>query len=147
MRKIMLIFTTGLFVFFTLNMFSHGVSTKIINKGIVGIRFAYEGGNPFSNVKVKIYSPDDASTPFIVASTDTAGYVYFAPTKRGEWIIVAKDEGGHAKRVNLNVDESFAVQSAASGNLNSLQKLILGIAVVWGFIGTALFFKSRKAKK
>ena len=147
MKNKISVFILSLLLLCTLDLFSHGVSTKIIKKGIVGIRFAYEGGNAFSNVKVKIYSPDDASKPFIVTSTDTAGYVYFAPTKKGEWIVVAKDEGGHAKRVNLNIDDSFSVQSKSAGEMTPLQKLIMGLAVVWGFIGTALFFKGRKATK
>lgn len=132
-----------IFIMLPVMLFAHGINAEILSGNVIAVKFSYDGGAAMKNAAVKIFAPDNYEHPSISAATNEQGMVYFVPTKKGEWILMAKDDGGHIKRVNIPVDESKIAQSS-SHDLTYLQKIIIAICVVWGFIGTALFFKSRK---
>ncbi len=140
-KKLMLIllstFLSGL-------LFSHGINADIITGGVIGVKFSYDGVSPMKNAVVKIFSPDNYDAPAISTQSNEQGVVYFLPNKKGEWIMMAKDDGGHTTRVNIPVTENMIAKSTGN-SLSYLQKIIIAVCVIWGFIGTALFFKSKKA--
>ena len=65
--------------------------------------------------------------------------------KQGMWIIQIRDNFGHGMRINLDIDKNLYLKKSLKKTSSGLQKIFMAICVVWGFIGTTLFFKrSRK---
>ncbi|MCK4798660.1 MAG: hypothetical protein KAT05_14880 [Spirochaetes bacterium] len=132
-------------IFSIISIYSHGVNCDFITNGI-GIKMHYDGGAPFSYAEVTLYSPDDYKNPYLKSQTDKQGLYFFKPNKPGEWIILIRDKKGHGIRKNIKVGpDGLLVQlNKTSTRINLAQKIILAICVIWGMIGTALFFIRRK---
>ncbi len=145
LRKIFLIILLLLGI--TAVSFTHGVDYSIKKSTSYKIKFEYEGGIAMSNATVLFFIPGNYDNPGFKKKTNNKGEVEFSPDKKGEWIIIAKQKNGHAKRVNLTVGDVSS--KSIKGSLSMIQKIIMGICVIWGFIGLALFYKSRNmgAKK
>lgn len=127
------------------NAYSHGTEYEIIRSELVVIRASLDTGEAMAESDVLIFAPGetDVSDKTI---TDKDGVFSFLPDKPGTWIIQVRGKEGHGLRINLDIDESLKL--AADQNLSSaiplLQKIVMVICVLWGFIGTFLYFKRRK---
>jgi nickel transport protein len=97
-----------------------------------------------ADAPVLVFAPGE-SQPEFKTSTDRRGVVCFAPDRPGLWVLQVRAEGGHGMRINLQVDESMLASSAGGreGRFSAWQKLVMAASVVWGFLGTALFFRRR----
>ena len=104
----------------------------------------YDTGEPMANAKVLIFAPEETKATFTTQS-DSKGVFYLIPDKAGTWTMQVRDKGGHGMRINLPVDESMQLtQASKSSGMTYLQKVLAALCVVWGCIGTALYFR-RKA--
>ncbi len=126
-------------------VYTHGINYSLTQKSKLSITFTYEGGEPMKNATVLFFAPGNYNKYAFKKTTDNSGRVEFSPEKKGEWIIMAKQAGGHVKRVNLKVSENMLLRSS-KGSLSFLQKIIIAFCVLWGFVGTALYFKSIRLK-
>lgn len=142
MKKFLfIIFITILFTFST---FSHGVICDFIQKN-VGLKITYEDGTPFVNANVDLYSPDDYKNPILKSTTDEKGQFFFEPDKAGTWIVMIRDNMGHGTRKNITIgDDLQPISENNKNSLNFVQKIIIAISVIWGLIGTALFYNRKK---
>jgi nickel transport protein len=143
MRSLKILITFFLPIFLPSLLFSHGINADIITTGVIGVKFSYDGLSPMKNAIVKIYSPDNYDAPSLTSRSNEQGIVFFLPDKKGEWIIMAKDDGGHTTRVNIPVTENMIAKSSGS-SLSYLQKIIIAVCVIWGLIGTGLFFSIKR---
>lgn len=143
LRKI--IIPLFLFLFLPYKSFSHGINYSVSIEKAVVIKFTYESGKPMKKAQVSFFAPGEFDKAAFKKYADNNGIVRFTPRKSGEWIIMAKQEGGHVKRVNLKVKPGMTLEKSAA-SLSFLQKIILAICVIWGFTGTALYFKCRKKR-
>jgi nickel transport protein len=131
----------------------------------VEITAAYDTGDPVDGGQVLVYAPGDDSEPWATGTTDHQGRYAFVPdaSQTGEWEIQVR-QAGHAASTSVEVgdsrekpgagddreefrDESRPEDSGearAVGSGDTVQRVLMGAAVVWGFIGTALFFASRR---
>ena len=108
-----------------------------------GVRFSHAPGSPMKQAKVKIFAPGVTDKPALTLTTDDDGVVLFSPTAPGTWVLMARDNAGHVKRVNVDVG---ADHSHHGDTLSWMQKLIMALAVAWGAIGTALYFSRRRRR-
>ncbi|MBE9182681.1 carboxypeptidase regulatory-like domain-containing protein [Oculatella sp. LEGE 06141] len=144
---------------------AHGVEINYQTTEAIAINATYDTGEPMAEAQVIVYAPDDPSTPWMTGTTDEQGRFLFAPDRAqsGNWEVAVR-QAGHGEILSIPVDgeaaseteqapapssETAAVEQTAgrANNLDALsplQKGVMGGAVLWGFIGTALFFARGK---
>lgn len=128
-----------------LPLYSHGTKYEIIKSGEIGIRAMYDTDEVMAGATVLVFPPGSASSSY-AKKTDSSGLFYFTPDIPGTWTFQVRDTSGHGMRINLQIDESLALksESQSGSGFNSLQKFVMALSIVWGAIGTALYFKGRK---
>lgn len=127
-------------------VFAHGTQYEIIQPKEISVKSSFGTGVPMANCDVLIFYPSSTKID-MKTRTNNDGIFSFIPDKAGIWSIQVRDKSGHGMRINLEIDEQFKLKSDNSTNngISYIQKIIMAICVIWGFVGTALFFKRRKA--
>lgn len=121
----------------------------------------YDNGDPMKNAQIVIFSPTAPAAPWKTATTDEAGRFLFSPPSPGNWevqvrqaghgdlLVIAVDDPAIARADETEVQKGVAQTNEAtapSGTLNPLQKSLMAGSVIWGFVGTALFFSHGKKR-
>jgi len=122
---------------------AHGVGFVYKQSNVYEITASYDDGTPLSEAQVTIYAPDDPKNAWKKGMSDENGQYTFSPdtSKTGTWTLQFR-KAGHGGTVNIDVGEISS--GSASTGLNTIQMFIAALAVVWGFIGTAFYFKKEK---
>ena len=124
---------------------AHGAHHEVIKNGAIGVKISLHSGAPWRDARVKIFAPGETATHFETVS-DPRGMITFFPHKPGTWILQVRGKDGHAMRINLKVDDKMIpVVTPPEGVFTGGQKALMALAIVWGLIGTALFFNRRKS--
>lgn len=125
-----------------MSSFGHGTKYEILRNNTIGIKAMFDTGDPMVSAKVLIFAPDETKATY-TALTDSNGVFYFTPDKAGTWAMQVRDKGGHGMRINLEVNESMVLTSGQklSNTMSYFQKILMALCVIWGCIGTALYFK------
>lgn len=128
-------------------LFGHGTQYELFDRGVIGVRAAFDSGEPMAEAPVLIFAPGQEE-PEMTLKTDRRGIVCFAPNRVGTWVLQVRAEGGHGMRINLVVEDSMvATAGSNTGSFSLWQKLLMAICVVWGFLATALFFRRPERRK
>lgn len=131
---------------FPATAFAHPVQTDylITPQALLETQTKYSTGEPFQMAPVKVYSPADASKPWMEAVTDNDGRFAFLPDRSlaGDWMVEI-GQYDHADALTLQVSNrglevAPAVQERAA-SAPGKQWLVLGFAVVTGGLGSQLF--------
>lgn len=137
MKKLLL-----LLIFTPVLLQAHGVKYEIIKDKGIGLIVKYDTGEPMVDAEVAIYHPKDYKKPYLTMTTDQQGCFMFLPNISGKWAIVVNDNSGHGVQKTIEVDLSTNSDfSIAKGYVT--QKIIMALCVIWGLIGTSLFFISK----
>ncbi|MEA5419147.1 carboxypeptidase-like regulatory domain-containing protein [Spirulina sp. CCNP1310] len=146
MLLLLLLFTGGLMPVLAHDpspALAHSSSVEFNIQQTVELRAVFEGDRPMDNAQVTIYSPADPATPWQTGTTDEQGHFRFTPDQPGNWDVKVR-QAGHGTLITIPIDtEGEAVTTVAEAGVathSPLQKTMMAIATVWGFIGTALFF-------
>lgn len=122
---------------------AHSSSVEFTIQQTVELRAVYEGDIPMDNAQFTIYSPEDPATPWQSGTADEQGRFSFSPDQPGNWDVKVR-QAGHGNLITIPIDhEGEVVTMVAEGGgaaYSPLQKTMMAIATVWGFVGTALFF-------
>ena len=107
---------------------------------------AFDDGAPMDSAQVTVFSGAEPSVPWLQGFTDGRGEFGFVPDRDESlnWDVQVR-KAGHGDIVHLSLDPSNTPVSGDSG-FSTLQIVLMSVCVVWGFIGTALFFSSRKKR-
>lgn len=130
-------------------VFAHGTIFDLTEVSAVEIHAQFDTGEPMANAQVSIYAPDDGSKPWHVGEADSDGYFAFVPdrTIAGTWDVKVQS-AGHGDWVYIDVAEDKVVGlTTTSGGLSIAQIVMMSAAVIWGFIGTALYFRRPNSEK
>lgn len=139
---------------------AHGAKIEYKSTTALQVHATYDSGQPMANAQVTIYAPDAPTTPWLTGTTDENGQFIFVPdpNKIGNWEVKVR-QAGHGGIISIPANnspnsnsqntpnaqnQSDASPSASSQNYTTMQKGLMIASVVWGFVGTALFF-SRKS--
>lgn len=142
---------------------AHGVAIEYRATQAYEIKAAYDTGDPMTNAQVAVFAPTDPAKPWLTGTTDAAGRFVFSPSAPGNWevqvrqaghgdILVIPVESGSAApvpAVSSSNGESATNPPRAAGSVGTytpLQKGVMIGSVIWGCVGTALFF-GRGAKR
>ncbi len=140
-----LFFLINIFILIaTISTFAHGTKYKFLPEKTFGIKTMFDTGAPMVLAKVLVFAPDEMKATY-TTKTDSNGVFYFTPDKAGTWVMQVRDKGGHGMRINLEINDSMLLSSGQkpSNNMSYLQKIFVAICVIWGCIGTALYFKKK----
>jgi nickel transport protein len=142
--RLVALFTILLALGITATAFAHGAKIEYTISMAVEIRAAYDTGEPMAGGQVAVYAPDDPSAPWLTGVCDEEGRFTFVPdpSKPGTWDVQVR-QSGHGDMVHIPIGEDVAM--VGSTGYTTLQIVLMGACVVWGFVGTALFFSRRKA--
>ena len=134
---------------------AHGVDLQYQTTQAIWVQATYDTGAPLANAQVTVYAPD-SDTPWLKGTTDGQGKFTFTPdpTKSGIWQVKAR-LAGHGDVLNIAVgeagsagaiaaDRTYLEASRGTTGYTPLQKGVMAASVIWGAIGTALFFVRRK---
>ncbi|MBN1565964.1 MAG: hypothetical protein JXA10_19140 [Anaerolineae bacterium] len=141
-----------------------------IPAALVTITAAFDSGEAMSEGQVTVYTPDNAKTPWLTGLCDAEGrYAFIVDTTNlgtweiqvrqaghGDWVRIPveadmvqladspadADSAGEAEKTPIITDVSGT--SGGSSDFSPSQIVIMAVSVIWGLIGTALYFSSRK---
>jgi len=128
----------------SLPAYAHGAKIEYTVGMTVEIFAAYDSGEPMAGAQVTVYAPDDPSTPWLTGVCDDEGRFSFTPdtARTGTWDIQVR-QAGHGDIVHIPIGTASA--GTGGGGNTPLQIVLMAVCVVWGSIGTALYFSRRKA--
>ena len=126
-------------------VYAHGARIEYTLSTAVELVATYDTGEPMAGGQVTIYAPDDPATPWLTGVCDDQGRFAFTPDpdKPGTWDVQVR-QAGHGDIVHIPIGEG-EVPVAGTGGNTVLQIVLMSACVIWGFIGTALFFMRRRA--
>lgn len=132
---------------------AHGAHITYRPATAIEIEAVYDSGEPMQAAQVQVYSPENPSEPWLQGTTDDQGKFVFTPDPAlvGNWEVMVR-QAGHGDVATIPVgggDEAEAAETevataAAPTELSPVQKGITMGSVIWGFVGTALFFSRGK---
>ncbi|MEE4273359.1 MAG: hypothetical protein V2I67_16915 [Thermoanaerobaculales bacterium] len=139
--------------------FAHGadvaatVTRQVEVELAVVVEATYHAGRPMAGAQVTVMAPGAPDEPWLVGQCDADGRFEFAPPvdHPGTWEVLVTHHG-HGGRVSVELTgegeeagtAAVAVEASSTAHLSALQRLVMGACVVWGLIGTALFFSRRR---
>lgn len=128
------------------SVFAHGVSIQYSSDVEIEIEARYDSGEPMSGAQVTVYAPDDPTNPWLTGTCDDEGRFSFTPdtSKQGTWDVQVR-LAGHGGMVHIPVGEGTA-PAGGVGGYSPLQIALMAVCVIWGIIGTALYFSRRRSK-
>lgn len=149
-------------------VFAHGAIVEYMmtqqTVTAIVIHATFDDGAPMANAQVTVFAPDDPATPWQQGICDEQGAFSFVPdqSRPGTWEVQVR-KSGHGAVVYVPVEpieasdaapdvadeqpaasQTVQVLSGSSKSHTPLQYVLMGSCVVWGFVGTALFFASNK---
>lgn len=126
----------------TATALAHGAQITYQIKPTVEIEATYDSGEPLAEGQVTVYAPDDPATPWLTGVCDEEGRFTFTPDPSipGTWDVQVR-QAGHGDIVHIPIGEEGATGSG--GGLTPLQIALMAGSVIWGAVGTALFFSRR----
>ena len=136
--------TLALLLALPLPAYAHGAKIEYTIGVTVEITAAYDSGEPMAGAQVTVYAPDDPATSWLAGVCDDEGRFSFTPdtTKPGTWDIQVR-QAGHGDIVHIPIGTE-ATGDGGGGN-TPLQIILMAACVIWGSIGTALYFLRRRA--
>lgn len=140
MKKIILILMMIVVIGLTIN-YAHGSNITYKRMNTYALHGSFDDGTAMSDAQIIIFSPTNPETPWLTTSADADGNYLFVPDEdlTGEWTIQFRS-AGHGDMISINTEESIVSQSST---MNFSQKLLVGLAILWGFIGTSLYFRKK----
>jgi nickel transport protein len=135
----------------SVKVLAHGAHITYKETPGIEITALYDQGDPMSNAQVVIYAPADPATAWLKGETDAEGRFTFVPdfNQSGNWDVKVR-KAGHGALISIPLEansptETTTIDNSPQSDYTVMQKMLMSISGVWGFIGTALFF-SRKPK-
>lgn len=141
--KIRILYLTFVFTFLlTSTTWAHGASIEVIENSSYNIYGTYADGLPMSGAQVTIFAPDDEKTAYITDFCDQEGLYSFTPDPSisGKWYVQIRQSGHGA---NIYIDTESNSTESSSNSFSIVQIIVMVGSVVWGCIGTALYFKRK----
>ena len=143
-RRLMIMALLGLMLVTLAGAVSaHGAKISYTIDPTIHLVAEFDSGEPMANAQVMVYGPADPATPWLTGETDDEGRFSFVPdpAQPGTWDVQVR-AAGHGDIVHIPLGEGAAL-SGTTG-YTTPQIVLMGASVVWGFVGTALFFARGK---
>lgn len=125
---------------------AHGTKLAYRAQTSYEIAAAYDDGTPMSEAQVTVFAPNEPSRPWTTGTCDENGRYVLTPDTSiaGEWAVQIR-KAGHGGMVSIPIGVNDRKKAAESTGYTPVQVVIMAAAVVWGLIGTALYFKRERS--
>ncbi|MEL6221147.1 MAG: carboxypeptidase-like regulatory domain-containing protein [Cyanobacteria bacterium J06627_8] len=133
---------------------AHGTAIRYRGVSAIEVQANYDSGDPLANAQVTVFAPDNPSEPWLTGTTDDQGRFIFTPDEAiaGDWDVQVR-QAGHGDIVSIpldSVDSELSTFSSewlgTSSGVSPAQKIVMIASIMWGLLGTALFFSARIKK-
>jgi nickel transport protein len=127
---------------------AHAAFVDLRDVAAISVLAQYDTGEPMADAQVAIYAPDDPATPWLTGQTDARGWFLFMPDPAisGRWAVQVR-QAGHGAMAYADVaagDSTVTIiGTAPAAGLTWAQKALMLASVLWGAIGTALYFRRK----
>lgn len=140
--SLLCILTLGLVL--PVRAYAHGVNIEYTTNVEIELVAAYDTGEPMAGAQVVIYAPDDPTHPWLTGACDDEGRFSFTPdtSKPGIWDVQVR-QAGHGDIIHIPVGGDTTA-AGGIGGYTTLQIGLMAACVVWGSVGTALYFSRRR---
>ena len=128
--------------------YGHGAQITWVMQGdSIHIWASFDDGQPMSSAQVTVFSGAAPSVAFLTGLTDSEGAFSFLPDaeQSTDWDVQVR-KAGHGDIIHFSLSDHSVTESCEQG-FSVMQIVLMSACVIWGFIGTALFFASKKAKE
>jgi len=137
------------------NAQGHGANIQYQRCEGIEITSLYDSGTPMAGARVLIFAPDKPEVAQLEGITDEEGKFRFFldSSQEGVWSVQTR-LAGHGAMAYIPIGNSgengegkssVAVPSAkARASLSTTQRLLMVLVILWGCLGTALFFSRKK---
>ncbi|WP_045222361.1 carboxypeptidase-like regulatory domain-containing protein [Desulfonatronum thioautotrophicum] len=131
-------------------LYAHGALIQWHQSPGIIIYAKYDTGQPMAEAQVAVFAPDNPARAWLTGQTDAEGRFSFAPDPDipGTWAVQAR-QAGHGAMAHIPISSDTENQpdiSLQSPSITTpLQRAVMIGSVVWGCVGTALFFRRTKA--
>ena len=114
----------------------------------IAIEALYDGGQPMAEARVVVFAPDEPARPWLTGQTDGQGRFSFVPDpeRPGTWSVQVR-QAGHGAMIHIPLIDSGPVpppHPVPAPAPATAQRWLMALAIVWGCLGTALFFLRRR---
>lgn len=119
---------------------AHGVTMEYTIDTTVTVQAIFDTGEPMAEGQVLVYGPADPREPVLTGTTDEEGYFTFTPDAAmpGTWTVQTR-QAGHGASIDVELGSDGSL-GGSGGGLSVPQTILMGASVIWGLVGTALFF-------
>lgn len=120
---------------------AHGVTMTYEVQSTVTIHAIFDGGEPMADAQVTIYGPASLTEVQQTGRTDEEGFFTFTPDPEqpGTWTVQVR-QAGHGESIDIELGEEGSVNTLSSSSVSTPQTILMGASIIWGLVGTALFF-------
>jgi len=125
---------------------AHGTNIRYQPTQAIEIIAQYDNGEAMAEAQVIVYAPNKPETPWLTGQANEDGYFVFVPDHSisGDWAVSIRT-AGHGEMLHVPIEAGTVSTVQTNSGPTTLQTIVMGIAGVWGFVGTALFFSRRKS--
>ncbi|GAB4574888.1 MAG: hypothetical protein Kow0077_23640 [Anaerolineae bacterium] len=118
---------------------AHGAKISYSVDVTVTLVAEFDTGEPMAHAQVMVYSPADPATPWLTGEADEEGRFSFVPDPAlpGTWDVQVR-AAGHGDIVHIPIGAGGA--ASGSTGFSPAQIVLMAASVVWGLVGTALYF-------
>ncbi len=141
---LLLVLSLVLVVATTAPALAHGTKFEYQARASYEILASYDDGTPMSEAQVTVYAPNEPSKPWTTGICDEKGRYVLTPDTSivGEWTVQIR-KAGHGGMLNIPVGENNDATAGSTG-YTPVQLAVMIIAVLWGLLGTGLYFKRER---
>ena len=140
---------------------THGARIDYRTQEAIEIQALYDTGEPLAAAQVTIYAPEDPSSAWLTGTTDTQGRFWFRPDpdQPGNWEVTVR-QSGHGDIVVIPIEDGDLdvgadpepgagsegiLMGSSAAVLTPLQRGLMAGSILWGCVGTALFFSRSRS--
>ncbi len=142
MRSIPLVVICSI-IWVTGNAAGHELQYSLRQGTAVVVRLQYADKGEFSYESYEIFREGE-DIPYQVGRTDAKGAIAFVPDRGGAWRIRTFSEDGHGLDFTIDVDDDQVLRAADRSLFDRYERIIVGIALLFGIFGTINLFARRK---
>lgn len=128
---------------------AHGAVIEARQARAVTIYATFDSGEPMVGAQVSVFSPENPEQPWLQGLTNEQGRFIFIPgDAAGRWAIQAR-QAGHGSVTYLDVsarnraEHTSMLPTTSEVGISPVQRVVMAVSVVWGMIGTALYFRRK----
>lgn len=128
---------------------AHGAIISRTTQTVICVQATYDSGQPMAGAQMAVFSAADPTRARLTGIADNNGhYCVVSPPPADGAISIQARLAGHGAIIHIPADaeRGFTQDSSprTAAGYNTTQRVVMAASIVWGCIGTALYFAGRR---